>query len=68
MPLQIQNLTPDTAGKRGNVVMWNSDPGANDSINISISMNFIGSETLTQADSMIKERVKRVLQEAILLL
>ena len=68
MALQIQNVTPDIANKRGNINLWNSDPNSNDSVNVSFAMHFTGNETLNQANDMIKARAKEILQQSIALL
>ena len=66
MALQIQNITPDTANKRGNVSLW--DPNSNESVSLGFAMQFTGTETLDQTNDMIKARAKEILQQSIALL
>ncbi len=66
MTLQIQNATPDLLNKQGSINI--SDRYTGNLISIGLSINFTGSETLAQANSMIKERAKQILQDAIALL
>jgi hypothetical protein len=66
MALQIQNAMPDLINKQGSINI--SDRYSGDSISMGLSINFTGSETLAQANSMIKERAKQILHAAISLL
>jgi hypothetical protein len=63
MPLRIQNIIPDMTNKRGNIHL--GDPNSGDVVSVSFSINFTGTETLDQANSL---RAKQFLQEAIPLL
>jgi hypothetical protein len=68
MPLQLTNLSYDSHGNRGSVVLVDTTGGTGDMVQTSFAMNTTGNETQNQINQMLKTKAKQLLQEAIGLL
>ena len=66
MPMEIQSVVSDIASGRGSIII--SNPEANETVQVNFPMNFSGDDTLNHAETMVRSRVKQLLQAALAVL